>query len=302
MVSFTRRNSIKVYLRGGLGNQLYQYAAGVYLAEFSKKRLVLDTSLLPVEPDKVGDASRWPFALEELGCAGSVVGGSQPPGKANTIARLLQIQRLLGDLVPNGMSRLGYWASERRDFIPNRTHFSKISHLNTYANFLEFPRQVRHHLRDRFKALETKVPKDSKIASLFEADRYVAVHLRLGDYVNLEGTYGRLTESYFREALSERGAEKIILFTQIASEVPNHLLDAIGPDVVVDEQQLPSPVETLLAISNARHIVCSNSTFSWWAAFLADDETKVYAPRFTNRLNIFRDSMNLPHWRTIDVA
>jgi hypothetical protein len=102
----------------------------------------------------------------------------------------------------------------------------------------------------------------------------IGVHVRLGDYKNFPNIYGRFDPNYFERALETMfslvGERPVWLF----SDEPSTLFDIV-PKLAVRNQapaalnQL-SGLETLNVMARMQGLVCSNSTFSWWGAFLAD--------------------------------
>ena len=66
--------------------------------------------------------------------------------------------------------------------------------------------------------------------------------------------------------------------------------------VVVGSDQDSTDFETLILMSKANAIIMANSTFSWWASFLASENTTVITP--TKWFKGAEDPIDLspPHW------
>ena len=301
MVLTGPEDAIRVYLRGGLGNQLFQYSAGRSISRTTGKRLVLDTTLLPREPDSVGRASRWPFALGALNHKGTIQGRNQPSNKASNFARYLQIQRFLGDKHPKFLIRRGIWAGEKNGYVPDEEDILKLRQINTYATSLGFPSSIEDELEQMFSQVAPESPFASKRFEEAQESDIVAVHLRLGDYVSLHETYGSLTVNYFEAAMSKARGADLWLFTEDKNAVPSDILRAINPSRVLDAADIESPLQNLALMSRCSTIVCSNSTFSWWAAFLAGNRAKVIVPIIEGRLNVHVPSMRRGGWLPIVV-
>jgi hypothetical protein len=118
---------------------------------------------------------------------------------------------------------------------------------------------------------KTKPPALSSLESLSELEKPLVVHIRLGDYRN-EPNFGLLRQEYFRKATEElwstQNYGKIWLFSDEPSEAlkyfPLGLLDHIR---VVSEFQNSASL-TLESMRLGHGYVISNSTFSWWGAYL----------------------------------
>jgi hypothetical protein len=114
----------------------------------------------------------------------------------------------------------------------------------------------------------------------------VAVHLRLGDYLQPQNAafHGVLQENYYRSALKaldrQGSVNEVMVFTDdvLAAE---RLTQSWGFNTtVVRPHQASSSLESLLLMSRYRRLVIANSSFSWWAAWLASraSGTAVVAP------------------------
>lgn len=97
-----------------------------------------------------------------------------------------------------------------------------------------------------------------------------AIHVRRGDYVSDPGAaavLGAQPLSYYESGLSQmraRGFEKFVVYTDDRSWAAEHL--------VQKDVQLAPPgaaMDDFLGLASSAGIIMSNSSFSWWAAFLA---------------------------------
>ena len=101
----------------------------------------------------------------------------------------------------------------------------------------------------------------------------IAIHIRRGDYLNSQHhIHGALSGDYYTKAIKELtekyGKQMIMIFTD-SPEVLLHepWLQSINKnDIQISVTE--DPWETLTEMASYSSIICSNSTFSWWAAFL----------------------------------
>jgi hypothetical protein len=82
------------------------------------------------------------------------------------------------------------------------------------------------------------------------------------------------------------------IFTQDKSEISDEVLAVLNPAKIIDSELLDSPLEHLILMSRGAGLICSNSTFSWWPAFLVN-EWRVIAPSYTRKLTVFTPEMTL---------
>jgi hypothetical protein len=132
-----------------------------------------------------------------------------------------------------------------------------------------------------------------------DLSRAVGLHLRLGDFVTKPATYVRHyvpPRRYFAEALRRIPSDCHMV---LSSDQPDEALARLGPlltarcaaagcTVLRDNRDY----EDLHLLSRCRHLICSPSTFSWWAAWLrpAGTDGVVCVPRE----GLFRQAMSVP--------
>lgn len=290
---------VKIFLRGGLGNQLFQYSLGYFLAMEFNKSIVLREDLLPGYPDEIHGVSRWPNQISDFNFVGILEKRNhQPFGSVNLVGRWKALQRLIGDFAPNVMWRIGAVAYETKMWIPPSNQLRRIREVNCYANSLKYILKYRSDISDQVNQI--KDPSMAYLDLLEEGKREspIAIHLRLGDYVTLEHIYGSLSLEYLNASLRSLNGESstIWLFTENREEIPQAVLQHLKPAKIIDETILSRPIENLVLLSKFTKIVCSNSSFSWWAAILGSEDKKVVFPHFLNRHNVFSEELILPNW------
>jgi hypothetical protein len=137
----------------------------------------------------------------------------------------------------------------------------------------------------------------------YTAAPYVAVHIRRGDYVNLTHYHGITSENYYKEAMKHvetylTTQTKVIVFSDDISMAKKVFRDA---DFYIGPEEVPSSLDNLLLMANARLLIGSNSSFSWWAAFASKKEISIFPePWFQNSKLDTKDL--LPHnWIKIEI-
>lgn len=268
---------ITVLLNGGLGNQLFQYAAGRALAEKHGVELFLDLSRL--KHPKPGDTPRR-FELAPFNIKASLLAeeGRQSLGNYQACMHRLLLKAgipLLGSITlkeqscgfdplifkaPPNCILDGFWQSER--------YFKPITGL------------LQQELS--LKAASPALRKASSILS----DSTVAVHVRRGDYVTNPAAasfHGICSQDYYLAAVAvirQRYANSQFLVFSDDPEWCQAHLDFGQPFRLATELGLNGSAEELVLISCCAHQVIANSSFSWWGAWLNPSPHKlVIAPR-----------------------
>jgi hypothetical protein len=287
-------NSIEFVIAGGLGNQLFMLCAGMYFAECSGRKVTFDLSDLQristihpglnvydlglVNEDRISVADSKSIRSNLLIVVSRVVGKTIRISKKFFPSSFRKIDEIgYIDLlsIPESVNRVeGYFQTWR--------YFSELT-KKPVLNIHSVARPTSWYLKEQ--------------KSLQEGN-YAALHVRRGDYTNpANRANGILSIEYFRKVCNLLPAElKILIFTDSPSEIRAEL-DMIDRSFTVLEPPIDSdPVESLLLMAQASHIVISNSTYSWWAATFAPENAVIFAP--TKWFELRDDPVDLlpNHW------
>mgnify|MGYP002424052350 FL=1 len=280
---------IGIRLLGGLGNQMFQYAAARAAAERLGCRLVV----LPGQTS-LGHILRYGF-LSRPWCE---LGESFPEVMHSSIVACLQLAGCLGGVdrserlirsamnaayAPPRLTRNGYRDIECYDgqFVSIRDgtwlkgFYQSERYFARYSEIIRAAFQPSPKLRARAEALVATFPAPPS--------EMVAVHVRRTDYLTQTGEFAHpqlgwaLPGNYYRDALDRVPAHKgIAVFSDDMDYARNLLGDRnawFAPDM--------TGAETLVAMARCGTIVIANSILSWWAGWLGDSPNKrVFAPLY----------------------
>ena len=125
-----------------------------------------------------------------------------------------------------------------------------------------------------------------KIRNKFLNDeKAVAIHIRRGDYLKKPTIYGNLSEgSYYKDAIeimdSKLDGAHLIFFSDDIPWVKRHY---DFPDAIYISEEMFERYESwydMCLMSSCAHNIIANSSFSWWAAWLNQNQNKiVIAPK-----------------------
>lgn len=295
---------IVVTLKGGLGNQMFQYAFGRGLAEAHGRRLCLDLSMLPTGNAshlRAYELSRFPISDQTLTVGGR---GLDAEGSADRAF----VQRV-GKRIRR---RLSPWLIKERDgeklFVSDaipRPIAVFVGYWQSHHYFSAIAEQIR-------RELTLRVPGSGPVARLLaETDgrNRIGVHVRRGDYVavaNVRDTHGFQSAAYFQRSVARISAlcesEPVVI---AVSDDPRWVADNIdfGVETLHAELQGPlHPTEALSLLSCCDHHVISNSTFSWWGAWLAEKPRQqvIYPSRWFVEREVDPSFRFPSHWKSQD--
>lgn len=160
------------------------------------------------------------------------------------------------------------------------------------------------HIRDRIRQLYAE-----PAAITIQLDTYCrdhglqafdAVHIRFYSHVvRDQGPMEVLPCSYFKNAIgSMTGSRPLVIATDDKVRLDQFLADN-GIDRSAHVLQFENPLLDFYMLSRARRIAISNSSFSWWAAYLGAPKERIIAPQ---RYYWFRQSERAnPFWDTRDL-
>lgn len=260
---------IIVRLRGGLGNQLFQFAAAYSLARSKGVELKSDLYTYTKHPFRKYELGHFNIELPEA-TRGEV---HQFTG-SNPVARYLNKKNNYLNC-PNVFAQPHYHFYEDFFSLPSSVYLSGYWQSEKYFT----------HVADSLRKIITPaVSLDSQNADMVATVRSsdsVAIHIRRSDYVT--GSFFQPKGlDYYERALNEINTRistpQYFLFsddTAWARQKFSHLKDA----TFIGHNKGDDSFKDLLLMSACRNQVIANSTFSWWAAWLNDNPGKtVIAP------------------------
>lgn len=102
----------------------------------------------------------------------------------------------------------------------------------------------------------------------------VSVHVRRGDYLKFQNIHPLLPVSYYEEALQQIPHEVVVVFSDDLAWTQKTFKGSKFYFIKEQEDYLD-----LYLMSMCKHNIISNSTFSWWGAWLNKNSPIVVAPK-----------------------
>jgi len=270
---------IIVKLQGGLGNQMFQYAAGRSLSARRNTPLKFDLSFL--RADAKGQYTQRHFELD-------VFNTRVEEASAAEVARFLQkgkVKRLLESKIP---ALITHHAIYERGFAFQEGFFDYPSnaYLTGFWQSERYFQNIRAELLREFSPRRPLNAANAAMAQRIEGVEAVSVHIRRGDYVSNAHTnayHGICSPAYYTQALAylrERvPGMQVFVFTDDAHWAHTEFKPGL-PFTVIDYNHGADSYNDLYLMSRCKHQVIANSSFSWWGAWLnANAHKTVIAPK-----------------------
>jgi hypothetical protein len=268
---------------GGLGNQMFQYAAGRSLASRLGADLKLDLSFLEALHD--GNTPRS-YELDCFTIAAEIA-------SEDDVAAILGKKTIFTALRAKLRKRLGSrWQEHHLYREPHCQYDPYFERLpdNTYlAGFWQSERYfapIADTLAREFSCRHPLSGRNLEIAAEIDKTESVSIHVRRGDYVTDRATnqfHGVCGLDHYKAAVAEIVSRirepHFFVFSDDHEWVKEHLLFDY-PTVFVDYNGADKGYEDMRLMSLCRHNIIANSSFSWWGAWLNRNPGKtVIAPR-----------------------
>jgi hypothetical protein len=136
--------------------------------------------------------------------------------------------------------------------------------------------------------------------AILRTENSTFLHVRRGDYTSgsTNAFHGMPTIDYYTKAMNViRGQREGVKFF-VFSDEPHWCRENFPTDCIVVDHNSNAPHEDLYLMSGCQHAILANSSFSWWGAWLGDQQTNriVIAPKRWFAANIDTKDLIPERW------
>ncbi|RKM59800.1 alpha-1,2-fucosyltransferase [Butyrivibrio sp. CB08] len=267
---------IIIQLKGGLGNQMFQYALYRELLQRGKEVKIDDVTGFEHDKLRIPVLDRFGIEYEKATPAEVVAITDSRMDIFSRIRRKLtgrktkEIIEMEGIFDPKILELdeaylVGYWQSDKYFTSP----------------------EVIDHLQDTFAKRPQEIMHDSvswTTLQQIECSESVSIHVRRTDYLDAEHikVHNLCSEQYYKNAISMVRAKHpnavFFIFTDDKEWCKEHFKGHNFINVELQEGEF-TDVADMLLMSRCKHHIIANSSFSWWSAWINDaPEKMVIAP------------------------
>lgn len=276
---------ILLKLTDGMGNQMFQYAYARYLQSIYGGKIYFDLT-------KLGGQHVRSYGLNHFRLNSNVVIPSrflQYASRFYTKIVRLFFNRLLGVSLHSEkgfhsyIKYLGYYTTDEpiRYFAFTRT-FLPVKLVRGFFQSPKFFSSITTQIKQDFEIKENFNSTVESVRREIEACNSVCLHIRRGDFT-LYDKFQVCDETYYQKGIDQikNKVENPVFF--VFSNSPKDL-EWIKQNYRFNGNiryvnVAKSAIEDFYLMRHCKHFVISNSTFSWWAAYLGENDDKmVIAP------------------------
>jgi hypothetical protein len=258
------RDSIQLQLDGGCGNQLFQFAAGLYIANKNHKFLFADTSRISGNRHNgfcISESSYLKsFNQAKFGNLNQQTERNSTPFLKKITWRKYLSKEIGFDEKLQRKTRIkvlqGYFQSFR--YVEE---LEKCGILDLGKLSLSFSEHLQPNLLDKTIS-----------------DEDLIIHIRGGDLNHYRSTIGKLSLEYFQQIIDSaqfKNVKKIIISDEPILNLQKKIM---GDKLEFIETSSAHPLGLIYFISRFKNIAISNSTLSWWGAKLSSQNSNILVP------------------------
>ena len=279
MLKLRRSKQLVITPIGGLGNQLFIFFSGMSIADQLKKELVIDLS--NAKQPSLLELLKNPLDFEYQNIQKRHSQQKLVTKIYRKIIRSLPLSKRYYVLVTSGRyiaKDIGYDGNawKRNNLRVLDGYFQSCLYFNDFD---------LNRMRDQL-SLKSKLSSNQGLVDKFATENPIVLHVRRGDYLAPENRFfGVLDSKYYINAIntiSQNKPENIWIFSDDSDSAKALLEDQLHKNghnlTFIDATYGLSTIDEFCIMSMGQKFVIANSTFSWWAAYLAGRGALVIYP------------------------
>ena len=298
-LSFMKKKVI-VRIKGGLGNQLFCYAAARRLAVKNNAELVIDNISGFVRDKK----HRRSYSLDNF---------SITSRKANYFERMEpfgRYRRLIMKYISRKkpFEKRTYIEQEKKEFDPRLLHYRVNGrvYIDSLWQDERYFNDIEDVIRNDLKIIPPNDESNQKLSKQIRNSNSVAIHVRwFASPDSFPKSFKvNVCLEYYRRAIDKISlgisSPTYFLFSD-HPENASRMIGLSGRNIrcVCHNKDEAAAYADIWLMSQCKHFIIANSTFSWWGAWLASNPNKiVLCPNFKGSWNFQR--LVPKRWELID--
>jgi len=279
-----------IKIKGGIGNQLFQYALGIYFEEIKKYNVLYDISHFKLDNKRKFELTEA-FEIDNI--------------QLYNHKFQYRIYDKIFDKIKPKHKRF-YIFERELSFDKLILNIGKNCYLDGYWHSYKYFEKVKEKLLERLKlSLDFSPDAENIYSNIIDTPNSISLHIRRGDYIGLNNVYYSLTENYYKKAieyiLDVKKFETYSLYI-FSDDIEWCKKNIKFKNTIFVENNNMKSYEDLILMSICKNNIIANSSFSWWAAFLNKNIDKVVvAPKnwYVENNSSFINSLYPKEWKIL---
>jgi hypothetical protein len=267
--------SLKLFMRGGLGNQLFQFSGALFYAQQLSAKLILNETALARHHDS--SRQNWISRLD-----------------LTNITEKTEVKWETDRRRSFSFQRDSFQNIEEDELVNLRKPESNLS-FRGWFQYSSFPTNLNIDNR-AFPPIYISESVLKQTIDITDSPEIAGIHMRFGDFKDT--SWGMLSKHWYEKVfkkLEERGITHAHVFTD-EIEVAKAMISGISNKFFVEFPEAERNLEPDALLWIMRHyktFVSSNSTLSWWASYLnLNEDPVIFCP--------WGENLYLEPWIKID--
>lgn len=282
---------IVLNLKDGLGNQLFEYAYALYLQSFYPQESIV------INPFSYRAKGYKGYALPYFNLPKQVQEMPQREQRwwyykflfrlfwnfgRKTLSLRRTNRRSIDDAFLTALGRKGLYVSFKAfEFYPVLETKKRVKYIHGNFEHHAYIEANVNRIREELQVITPISMRDQHLISEFQRDESVCVHIRRGDYLDPKWAQLNIcTYEYYNRAIN-----------YVTEKIPNSVFFIFSntpADIVWIQENYHfenanikyvtygcADYEEFRLMMSCKHFIISNSTFSWWAAYLGKNPAKI---------------------------
>jgi len=264
---------IIVKLMGGLGNQMFQYAFGRSLSLKKGVPLKLDLSFL-LDRTPVKNFVFRDYDLTIFKCMPEIANHVE---KTSILTdSFLLSNKHFNKILP--VTKRRYYTEKSFEYDANSQKIDDNTYLEGYWQSYKYFSEFEDVIRKDFSFNHKFTEKEEAVNQKIKSTNSVCVNVRRTDFL-VNSHHGVCNEEYFKNGINSIEQFETDLEIFVFSDDMdwcrenlkfNHKTFFVGHEYAGDKFQ-----SYLSLMTNCKHFIIPNSSFGWWAAWLASHKKKI---------------------------
>ncbi len=254
-------------INGGLGNQMFQYAAGKALAQVKNTFLKLDVSQF--DREKLRSFDLLAFDTNIMFATRSEIDNLLP---SHNFEKALQYF--------SPYNKRTYYREKSFSFNNTFLKLGKNVYLKGYFQSEKYFSSEKDIIRNEFIFKPNLISHLSSLVYQLKNFNSISIHVRRGDFSKdpeIAEYHGTLEKDYYNKAIdllrSKLSDPVFYFFSDDINWVKENL--TYPNSVFVSDNITKNHFEDMYLMSQCRHNIIANSSFSWWGAWLNSNPDKI---------------------------